>query len=75
MPNNQNRSWILPVGSTQDRNNNADPSLHKSDWIWARSSLILLLGVKTFKSNNSKFSFSWVKDDKIIISNFKNSKL
>ena len=43
---NENRSCTLPFGSTEDRNSNADPSLHKSDWILTRSSLILLLGVK-----------------------------
>ena len=45
--NNKNLSCILPVGSTQDRNSNADPSTRKLDWILARSSLILILGVKS----------------------------
>ena len=44
---NENGSCTLPVGSTQGRNSNADPSLSKSDWILTRFSLILLLGVKT----------------------------
>ena len=36
----ENRSYKLTVGSTQDRNSQADLSLSQSDWILAKSSLI-----------------------------------
>ena len=48
---NENGSCTLPIGSTQDKNSQVDPSLSKSDWILARYSLIFLLGVKTHEGN------------------------
>ena len=51
-----NKNWAstLPIGSRQDRNGLADPILWTSDWILTRSSLELLLGVKTQEGYNSK---------------------
>ena len=42
----QNGANTLLIGFGQDRNCLADPILRTSDWILARSSLILLLAVK-----------------------------
>ena len=49
---NKNGASTLPIGFRQDRNDFADPILRTSVWILARSSLKLLLGVKTQESNN-----------------------